>query len=61
MRTFAHFGAKNFGFLKFLVCLHGQGDKASADNFWRKGRGSNFLDFLQTFFMDGSLCKQIMP
>jgi len=44
MHTFALLDAKNSDFLKFMVCPHGQG-----------GRGSIFLDFEQTTFMNSLL------
>jgi len=59
MRTSAFFGAKSSDFLKFMVCPHGQGRRASADILWTRGEGSIFRDFVRTSFMAAPLllCK----
>jgi len=54
MRTSARFGAQNFGFSKFMVCVHGQGGGGGvepAQNFCREGM--RVVNFSRTSFMDG--------
>jgi len=55
MRTSALFGVKNIGFLKFVVCLHGQGERglSQCGHFADKGKGVNFS---RTSFTGGHLC-----
>jgi len=49
MRTPEIFGAKNFGFSKFMVCPHGQGGRVrQCGHFSDKGEGSIFRDFVWT-------------
>jgi len=58
MRTSTLLGAKNVGFLKFIVCLHGKGELNQCGHVANKwGGGSIFFDFVRTSFMDGSLAK----
>jgi len=57
MRTTALFGPKNFGFFE-IWCVHtdkGGGGLSQCGRFTDKGGGGSiFLDFVRTFFMDGS-------
>jgi len=50
MQTSTLFGAKNFGFLKFMVCPHGQGGRglSQCGHFSNKGEGSSCSDFVRT-------------
>jgi len=60
IRTSALFCAKNFGFVKFMVCPLGQGGLSQCGHFFGQGeRGSIFRDFVPTPFMDGPL-EQIL-
>jgi len=44
---------KNFDFLKFMVCPHGQGGVEPVRTFFgQEGRGSIFHDSVRTSFMD---------
>jgi len=56
MRTSALFGTKNFGFLKFMVCPHGQeGGGIEPVRTFCGQVGSIFCNFVRTSFMDGPL------
>jgi len=58
MRTSALFGAKNFRFLKFMVCPDGQGDQCG--HLRTRGRGHFFRDFMQTSFMDSPFIREVL-
>jgi len=46
MRTSALFDAKNIGFLKFMVCQHGQRGLSQCGHFVDKGRGGQIFAIL---------------
>jgi len=52
MRTSALFGAKTFGFFKFMTCPYGQKER-EVEPVWTRGEGSIFRDFVRTSFIDG--------
>jgi len=56
IRTSALFGANYFGFLKFMMCPYGQGGWVSA---YKERKGSIFLDFVRTSFIDGPFSKLV--
>jgi len=52
-----HFLAqKALDFSKFMVCPHREGGYSSANIFYTRGKGLNFLLFGRMSFMDGPLC-----
>jgi len=51
---------KSLDFSKFMLCLHGQGEKGvePGQTFCVQGEGSIFRDFVRTSFMEGPLLFQ---
>jgi len=60
MQPSALFGAKNKGFLKFMVCPHGQEGGGSANVLRTRGEVSIFRDFVRTFFIGSPLIQALI-